>query len=797
MRPGAQNDMSNPNSSNSSIAVPRLRDDGANWPDYQSKARTAMGARGLIRHVDGTARKPLPYPEVNGVPMKKPGLEASDEDLEEKEKRLDEYEQKEYGAQHVMLTTVSPRLATLLKSMSASEMWTAIRNDATKKSQLHKVDTRRRLQTMLCDEDTDIKAHLNAMTKLREELEGIGASVPDEDFGTMLLTSLPPSYRSLLHTITHAASLSGFAINPNDLMRIILEEARQRELSENAQKSGDAALNVNKGKGKKGKGNSNSQNKPCATCKRTNHKTEDCFSKGGAKEGQAPWQKKSEKAITAAASTPKRDETEDYLAFTCFGDTPNPAVALAHVKQSHDVILDSGATAHFCPDRSMFCTYTQTAHKPVTAADGRILTSVGRGDVLLQVPNGQGVSKFKLKNVAHAPSMAFTLVSIGKPDDAGCKAEFTDNACLVKDPSGKVLARIPKTNGLYHISSPSTIPDAAHVAIKLQKLTLFEAHRTLGHINYAAVKHAVSAGKITGIEIDDTSDSPFCDACAQAKLHCLPFPEKASNRAKNYGERIHTDVWGPTATTSIGGNRYTVDFVDDATKWDETVPIQKKSQALAAYKKLEAEINTHEDTKIKYLHSDRGGEFNGDLFSEHLSAKGTKRELTVHDTHEQVGVVERWNRTKAELARAMLIDSKLPKHLWGAAMSHAAWIKNRSPTRALDCRTPFHARYGKHPNLFNLVPFGTRAWAKIVDASKIDRRARLGHFVGFDSTSTGYRIYFPDKKLIRVEREVVFNREELTDPVVWTLAEGEMHSSSQRPRITCKNNLDDTPDSDR
>src|SRR3984893_5067785 len=223
-------------------------------PDYQSKARTAMGTRGLIRHVDGTARKPIAYPEVNGVLMKKLGVEATDDELEEKEKRLDEYEQKEYGAQHVMLTTVSPRLATLIKSKPANEMWTAIHNDATKKSQLHKVDTRRRLQSMLCDENGDIKAHLNAMTKLREELEGIGTSVLDEDFGTMLLTSLPPSYRSLLHTITHTTSLSGITINLNDLMRIILEEARQRELSENAQKSGDAALNVNKGKGKKGKG---------------------------------------------------------------------------------------------------------------------------------------------------------------------------------------------------------------------------------------------------------------------------------------------------------------------------------------------------------------------------------------------------------------------------------------------------------------------------------------------------------------------------------------------------------------
>ena len=184
-----------------------------------------MGARGLIRHVDGTARKPVPYPIEKGIAMKKPGIEATDDELEEKEKKMDEYEQKEYAAQHVMLTTVSPRLATLVKSMSTKDMWDTIRKDATKKSQLHKVDTRRRLQMMTCDEDGDVKAHLNAMTMLREELEGIGASVPDEDFGTMLLTSLPPSYRSLLHTITHAASISGVTINPNDLMRIILEEA--------------------------------------------------------------------------------------------------------------------------------------------------------------------------------------------------------------------------------------------------------------------------------------------------------------------------------------------------------------------------------------------------------------------------------------------------------------------------------------------------------------------------------------------------------------------------------------------
>src|ERR1700730_12696793 len=118
---------------------------------------------------------------------------------------LDEYEQKEYGVQHVMLTTISPCLTTLIKFMSVSQMLTAIHNDTTKKSQLHKVDTHHRLQSMLCDEDRDIKAHLNTMTKLQE---GIGTSVLDEDFRMLLLTSLLPGYHSLLHTITHTASLS-------------------------------------------------------------------------------------------------------------------------------------------------------------------------------------------------------------------------------------------------------------------------------------------------------------------------------------------------------------------------------------------------------------------------------------------------------------------------------------------------------------------------------------------------------------------------------------------------------------
>ena len=99
----------------------------------------------------------------------------------------------------------------------------------------------------------------------------------------------------------------------------------------------------------------------------------------------------------------------------------------------------------------------------------------------------------------------------------------------------------------------------------------------------------------------------------------------------------------------------------------------------------------------------------------------------------------------------MLIDSKLPKFLWGEVMSHTTWIKNRSPTCGLEGETPFHAHYARHPDLSKLVPFGTLACVKIADAGKLDQRMCMGHFIGFDSTSTGYRIYLPDTKQIRIE----------------------------------------------
>src|SRR3984893_11415826 len=171
MRPASQHEDSVAPQS-SSFAIIKLRDDGSNWPDYE------MRAKGLIRHVEGTARRPLPFDVENGRPVTEPGKPATRLEIQELERAMDKYEQKEYVARNIMLTTVSPRLSTmLLANTSTVQMWQQIILDAMKKSRVHQVDTRRRLQELRCPEGGDVRAHLNAMTDLRNELEGIGAPV--------------------------------------------------------------------------------------------------------------------------------------------------------------------------------------------------------------------------------------------------------------------------------------------------------------------------------------------------------------------------------------------------------------------------------------------------------------------------------------------------------------------------------------------------------------------------------------------------------------------------------------------
>jgi hypothetical protein len=140
------------------------------------------------------------------------------------DRRIEEYSQKEYSTQLILLTTTSVHLSSNIKALkSAKEMWDAVKKDATSKSDMHKVNTHRRLQSTMCNETGNVQKHHAKLLKIRDELVGMGMKVEDVEFTPIVLGSMPPSYHTFLATITHSAHLSRNAVSPDALYRDFLK----------------------------------------------------------------------------------------------------------------------------------------------------------------------------------------------------------------------------------------------------------------------------------------------------------------------------------------------------------------------------------------------------------------------------------------------------------------------------------------------------------------------------------------------------------------------------------------------
>ena len=89
------------------------------------------------------------------------------------------------------------------------------------------------------------------------------------------------------------------------------------------------------------------------------------------------------------------------------------------------------------------------------------------------------------------------------------------------------MGTIPCSNGLYHLFAPKTTNAIDYANIVVVKVTMTQAHWKLGHIGYAAIKHAVSTWNITSTELELNSKHEFCEPCARAKA-LRPFPTQSA-----------------------------------------------------------------------------------------------------------------------------------------------------------------------------------------------------------------------------------------------------------------------------
>jgi transposase InsO family protein len=199
-------------------------------------------------------------------------------------------------------------------------------------------------------------------------------------------------------------------------------------------------------------------------------------------------------------------------------------------------------------------------------------------------------------------------------------------------------------------------------------------HERLGHLNMARLKDLDAM--VNGMNLKEVPLHHVCEACIEGKHQRTSFPKDETTRASKFLELVHSDVCGPMKTTSHGGTRYFVTFIDDFSRKTHVYLLRAKGEVFDKFKEYKALVENQIDMKIKTLKLDNKGEFVSKKFDNFLHECGIQRQTSAPYTPQQNGVAERANSTILECARSMIRAQGLDLKFWVEAVNTAVYIKN-------------------------------------------------------------------------------------------------------------------------
>ena len=158
-------------------------------------------------------------------------------------------------------------------------------------------------------------------------------------------------------------------------------------------------------------------------------------------------------------------------------------------------IIDSGASAHMCHDRSYYTSYQKLDHpKHIWIADDCTIDAVGIGNIKIRTQlHGQSTSSI-IKGVLHLPELSMSLLSTAKLADAGVGTNTTPKHIdLIDIRTGRLMDRAYRFRNLYKLKVKITHPDEARLTQTHppSKVSLALWHRRLGHISEDTIQKMV------------------------------------------------------------------------------------------------------------------------------------------------------------------------------------------------------------------------------------------------------------------------------------------------------------------
>ncbi|GKV53176.1 hypothetical protein SLEP1_g59714, partial [Rubroshorea leprosula] len=357
----------------------------------------------------------------------------------------------------------------------------------------------------------------------------------------------------------------------------------------------------------------------------------------------------------------------------------NAPTALSTTPGTKPWYFDSGYCNHMSSITTHFSSMSPNNSFPdIYSADGSPMNVSHIGNV--------STKSLTLPNALLVPKLSYNLLSVGQLCDLGLEVTFSAHGCRVQDPrTGQLLGTVC-------------------AATNISPLHLW--HSQLGHTSVGKLRPLISRGLLGSVP----NESVHCVSCQSAKQLALSFSSSYSHSTTPF-DLVHSDVWGPSPTPTMGGSR-----TDNAT------------------------------------------EYLGTKLQSFLKEQGTLPQQSCPYTSEQNWRVERKHRHIFDSVRALLISSSCPERFWGKAALTAAYLINRISSSVLNNQSPYERLHGILPAYNLLKVFGCACFVLLPphEHNKLEPRARLCCILGYGITQKGYRCWDPVSQKLRVSRHVVF-----------------------------------------
>jgi hypothetical protein len=235
----------------------KLATDGSNWVTYQSRMTWTFNLRGWSDHLT-TSTIPTTYTTTGNVNGQSPDQQWAAEEAITK---------------NLIAASVPDHIFNQIKSKTSTmEVWAtmkAIHQSKTITTKLQKI-----LQNIKLEEADDFRAHFTGLLDLREQLASMGKSWDDDEFTSVLLDLLPPSYETVINAINAATDITGVTATPDLVIQIVTDEYDRRVINSGKNGSEEASANKSQRRCKRRR-----RNAKCYNCLEIGHYKLNCQAK--------------------------------------------------------------------------------------------------------------------------------------------------------------------------------------------------------------------------------------------------------------------------------------------------------------------------------------------------------------------------------------------------------------------------------------------------------------------------------------------------------------------------------------